>query len=859
MAENNYDLEYTGSMVDRILDTGYDLQNQGYIFRGLASHYTGTPTERTWLIAPTGSTGFGLSSQVPPGSIGICMYNGSSWSAEVLNTLTLDTAPATGSGNGITSGAVKTLAESITNAIGQLEQSVSDRFTSLTLEDTTGSLQTELLSITLKYVFNGETESITSISILAATAEKAGLMSAADKRKLDAFVTNIRSLRIQDTTAQADQGTEITNTLKWTIGGVTEAITAFTLYASTTSKAGLMSAADKTALDTLPSLINAGLIENQSLLSQEKGYGQFCSKPLFSYGRIETDITVSDGFSVQIPIDKTVIHSQILHNVIGIIPKEGKSFGVFVYDNEGNLESWSGLSPNKRTFVAKNVRIQTSLGTGETIDDVASKVDVISITEKSRLDYIEWQGTEKLVFYQGGLIGNGSHGATPNYCHTNILTNVAFVSPSSGYEIAVLCFNQYGNVIHSDSFGWRSDAFNVPDDVFSISINLRRTDLSILYASEVSANAVTVRKNHPILNGLVYQGYTKRNVLGDWGAINQSIYTITPKMSRLHSGLIDNCIAVFANPGYQIAVMCIDELGNVVPDYFGWLDYVLLPKLYTVRFNMRKIDNTDILDKDEVLANIFVYTSTKYLPMKVSILGDSLSTFGTATEEHADPQDNYGGIWTYPRNLCRYPQSDLLTDVDLTWFKRLIDNYAFVLGVNESWRGTTVTDHRNSEIFPPISLQSRINHLGLNGTPDMIFIFAGTNDVGDRVELGELNTEDPSNYTDAQIANLPVHTFADAYRTMLIRVMKTYPTSKIIVMVPDFTIGYYNMQILDPYVDMIKEICDFFGVSIIDIRTAGITPFNKNSYLPDGIHFNRRGTELIYDRVSTFLDADIIN
>lgn len=260
MSENNYDLDYTGSMVDRILDTGYDLQNQGYIFRGLASHYTGTPTERTWLIAPTGSTGFGLSSPVPPGSIGICMYNGSSWSAEILNTLTLDTAPTTGSGNGITSGAVKTLAESITNAIGQLEQSVSDRFTSLELEDTTGSLQAEVLSITLKYVFEGEEETLTSLSILAATAEKAGLMSAADKQKLDAFVTNIRSLRIQDTTEQADQGTEITNTLKWTIGGVTEAITAFTLYAATTSKAGLMSAADKTALDTLPSLINAGYL-----------------------------------------------------------------------------------------------------------------------------------------------------------------------------------------------------------------------------------------------------------------------------------------------------------------------------------------------------------------------------------------------------------------------------------------------------------------------------------------------------------------------------------------------------------------------------------------------------------------------
>lgn len=251
MAENHYDLDYTGSMVDRILDTGYDLQNQGYIFRGLASHYTGTPTERTWLIAPTGSTGFGLSSPVPPGSIGICMYNGSSWSAEVLNTMTLDTAPTTGSGNGITSGAVKTLAESITNAIGQLEQSVSDRFTSMELEDTTGSLQAEVLSITLKYIFEGETEPLTSISILAATAEKAGLMSAADKQKLDSLIDNIRSIRLVDITTSTDKGNQMDLSLKWTVGSTQEIITYITLMAATTGVAGLMSAVDKSKLDSL--------------------------------------------------------------------------------------------------------------------------------------------------------------------------------------------------------------------------------------------------------------------------------------------------------------------------------------------------------------------------------------------------------------------------------------------------------------------------------------------------------------------------------------------------------------------------------------------------------------------------------
>ena len=214
MAENYYDLDYTGSMVDRILDTGYDLQNQGYIFRGLASQFIGTPTERSWLIAATGSTGYGLSTPVPPGAVGICVFNGSTWSASVLNTVTLENTPVTGSANGITSGAVKTLgdalalsirelAESTEQSIQELGDSVTDRFESLNFEDTTGqSSQAALLSIALKYIFNGEEETITTLSILGATSEKAGLMSAQDKAKLDAYISNIRSIRFYDTTEQ---------------------------------------------------------------------------------------------------------------------------------------------------------------------------------------------------------------------------------------------------------------------------------------------------------------------------------------------------------------------------------------------------------------------------------------------------------------------------------------------------------------------------------------------------------------------------------------------------------------------------------------------------------------------------------
>jgi hypothetical protein len=54
-----------------------------------------------------------------------------------------------------------------------------------------------------------------------------------------------------DTTAATDEGTKLTETLKWTVGGTQEVISALTILAATTSKAGLLSAADKTKLDTL--------------------------------------------------------------------------------------------------------------------------------------------------------------------------------------------------------------------------------------------------------------------------------------------------------------------------------------------------------------------------------------------------------------------------------------------------------------------------------------------------------------------------------------------------------------------------------------------------------------------------------
>lgn len=795
MAENHYDLDYTGSMVDRILDTGYDLQNQGYIFRGLASHYTGTPTERTWLIAPTGSTGFGLSSPVPPGSIGICMYNGSSWSAEVLNTLTLDSAPTTGSGNGITSGAVKTLAESITNAIGQLEQSVSDRFTSLELEDTTGSLQAELLSITLKYVFEGEEEALTSLSILAATAEKAGLMSAADKRKLDAFVTNIRSLRIQDTTAQADQGTEITNTLKWTIGGVTEAITAFTLYAATTSKAGLMSAADKTALDTLPSLINAGYL----------------------YAGIATPSTVPSSTSAK----------------IFYIAIEGGT-----YTNFGNLNVTQGINILYKSGDAWSVAHAVGIDDEPTAgsDNLVKSVGVFN--NLSAFDISELNATENPHILATYTNLSAALKALPDKFRKGGMS-VKFVQSSDNKYV------QYRLIANS----WRTDTYFWERYNDIATSNQQDSDLDI---SDEQENVLVIFQNGGIKTknfdsskdatekerGLMSAAdKTKLNTIEEGAEVND-IITDDVNVDLNISDENDKVLACFRDGEFEVknfntrktpALNDSDYDFSVSDENENNIIIIREGNIITKNFNSEDIDY-----------------KKKYVGKLVSILGDSLSSYGVPDSRNQAGTYNYS---YYPTQTCRYSQLGNVTeggqtydsyqfDVNNMWWMRLIKQLGAELGINESWRGSAISSVRGDD--KAFSKQSRIDHLGLNGTPDLILVVGGGNDFHSSVTIGTFDTTQPPTSA-ADIAALGNTTFAEAMRTMLIRLQYSYPNSEIAVATNTIIPSYYSLSAMNNFIAVMKQACEFFGVKFIDGRQAFNVYSAPSMFLSDNIHPNIEG------------------
>ena len=239
-----------------------------------------------------------------------------------------------------------------------------------------------------------------------------------------------------------------------------------------------------------------------------------------------------------------------------------------------------------------------------------------------------------------------------------------------------------------------------------------------------------------------------------------------------------------------------------------------------------------------------------------------MTTFGGSVN---DPNNSRfsDGQYTYAGNRCRYPQSNLLTDVHKTFWMRLIDEFGMNLGINDSWAGSMVSNTAASDsgdVGPNrcISSETRIGHLDDNGTPDIILVHAGANDIGNAVTIGTFNTESPRNYTTQQIASLSVSTFADAYRAMLIRLQKSYPASKIVVLLPNYTTSYYTPTTQDAYIEIIKEACDYFGIQYCDSRTCGISMFNESTYSPDGTHFNSIGMELVYKRLKKFFQYELI-
>lgn len=310
------------------------------------------------------------------------------------------------------------------------------------------------------------------------------------------------------------------------------------------------------------------------------------------------------------------------------------------------------------------------------------------------------------------------------------------------------------------------------------------------------------------------------------------------------------------------------------------VEYVCIPSnCDSVSLTLRKTDAekyvymffNNINEKSDyiydTLKRIYI-TNSSFYGKSVSVLGDSVSTYGGNTDDTNPNFRKSDGQYTTAGNRVRYPQKATLnlTNVNDTWWMRLIVRNKMKLIANESWAGSRVAwtgtedgIHEGADIH--IASQTRINRLEKNGEkPDIILVYAGTNDINHGAALEMVENDLKINYRDDEIATLDVSTFTSAYNTMLIRIKKSYPKSRIICILPYYTSEYeakdsqitqmVDMDRTDTYDEIIKQICALHRVSYVDLREAGIPKCSYKKYLPDNLHPNPKGMEIIFEGVN---------
>ena len=135
---------------------------------------------------------------------------------------------------------------------------------------------------------------------------------------------------------------------------------------------------------------------------------------------------------------------------------------------------------------------------------------------------------------------------------------------------------------------------------------------------------------------------------------------------------------------------------------------------------------------------------------------------------------------------------------------------------------------------------------------DAVVVFGGTNDFG---------------HGDAPIgtfADRTPETFYGACHDLCIKLIERYPGKPIVFMTPlhrldeqEARVKHGKTVVLKSYVDIIREVAEYYALPVCDLyRISGMqpaVPVIQETLIPDGLHPNDAGHEIIAARLGSFL------
>ena len=138
---------------------------------------------------------------------------------------------------------------------------------------------------------------------------------------------------------------------------------------------------------------------------------------------------------------------------------------------------------------------------------------------------------------------------------------------------------------------------------------------------------------------------------------------------------------------------------------------------------------------------------------------------------------------------------------------------------------------------------------------DIVVVFGGTNDYGHGdAPLGRFGDKKPD-------------TFYGACYELFNKLIEKYIDSLIVIVTPLHRVNEMNLRgegnkekdaaVLSVYVDIIKDVARYFSLPVCDLyANSGLqpeVPSVKAKYIPDGLHPNDAGHEIIAERLGEFL------
>ena len=138
----------------------------------------------------------------------------------------------------------------------------------------------------------------------------------------------------------------------------------------------------------------------------------------------------------------------------------------------------------------------------------------------------------------------------------------------------------------------------------------------------------------------------------------------------------------------------------------------------------------------------------------------------------------------------------------------------------------------------------------MNNNADVVVVFGGTNDYGHGdAKMGSFDDRENN-------------TFYGACHVLFSGLIKKYPESEIVIMTPlhreyDYMKSEKTGKTLKEYVDVIKEVAEYYSIPVLDLFSMGGLQPNiaeiKEKYVPDGLHPSDMGNKKIAERLYSFL------